>query len=51
MPVADNAYAIFRKFAAVVVASTTDGADVLLYLVRGLSLEVLGNRYSERFLV
>jgi hypothetical protein len=43
-------YAVFGKFAAAVVVSTTSGADVLLYRVQELSLEELGNRYSEKLL-
>jgi hypothetical protein len=44
------AYAVFGKFAVAVVVSTTSGADVLLCRVQELSLEELGNRYSERLL-
>jgi hypothetical protein len=46
MPAAGNAYAVFDKFAAAVVESTTGGENVLLFLVQGLNLEELGNRYS-----
>ncbi len=49
-PAAGNAYGVFDKFAAAEVVSTTSGADVLLYRVQELSLEELGNRYSEKLL-